>query len=131
MGCLTDARRSRWALVGGSCRISATTKRRNMHPSSRRRFIRSSFALAAGAALLPRGGFAHAGGHKPKLHKAVKFGMIGDGSTIEDKFALIKSLGFDGVEMDSPSDVNVAEAVAAAEKTGVTIHGVIDSVHWK
>ena len=99
--------------------------------SSRRRFIQSSIALAVGTALLPRRGFAHAEGHKPKLHKAVKYGMIGEGSSIEEKFALIKSLDFEGVEMDSPSDVNVAEAVAAAQKTGVTIHGVIDSVHWK
>jgi hexulose-6-phosphate isomerase len=101
-----------------------------MHASSRRRFIQTSLAVAAGAAVLPRGAFAHLG-HKPKLKKAVKFGMIGEGATVEEKFALIKSLGFEGVEMDSPSGVNVAEAVAAAQKTGINIHGVIDSVHWK
>jgi len=101
-----------------------------MPAPSRRRFMQSTLALAAGAAVLPRGTFAHQG-HKPKLKKAVKFGMIGEGATVEGKFALIKSLGFEGVEMDSPSGVNVAEAVAAAQKTGINIHGVIDSVHWK
>ena len=66
-----------------------------------------------------------------KLKKAVKFGMIGAGKTIEEKFALIKSLGFEGVEMDSPSGVDVQEAVSARDKTGIVIHGVVDSIHWQ
>jgi hexulose-6-phosphate isomerase len=102
-----------------------------MPQSSRRRFIQSSLALAAGAALLPRVGSGHADAHAPKLHKAVKYGMIHEGSEIEEKLALIKSLGFEGVEMDSPGGPDVEKAVAAAAKTGITIHGVIDSVHWK
>src|SRR5206468_577641 len=48
----------------------------------------------------------------------------------EDKFNLIKKLGFLGVEIDSPSNVNKEEAVRARDKTGIAIHGVIDSVHW-
>lgn len=67
---------------------------------------------------------------KPKLKKAVKFGMIGIDGSIEEKFALIKELGFEGVEFDSPSDVNKEEAVAARDKTGIDIHGVVDSIHW-
>ena len=68
---------------------------------------------------------------KPRLKKAVKFGMIKvPGASIEDKFNLIKSLGFEGVEFDSPSDVNREEAVRARDKTGIVIHGVIDSIHW-
>jgi hexulose-6-phosphate isomerase len=101
-----------------------------MQPTSRRRFIGTSLAVAAAATVLPHGSFGNQG-HKPKLKKAVKFGMIGEGASVEEKFALIKSLGFEGVEMDSPSDVDVAEAIAAAQKTGINIHGVIDSVHWK
>ncbi len=53
------------------------------------------------------------------------------GASIEDKFKLIKSLGFEGVEFDSPSDVDRQEAVSARDKTGIKIHGVIDSVHWR
>jgi hexulose-6-phosphate isomerase len=67
---------------------------------------------------------------RPKLKKAVKFGMIRIPGSIEDKFQLIKSLGFEGVEMDSPSKIDVAEAVSARDKTGIAIHGVIDSIHW-
>jgi hexulose-6-phosphate isomerase len=69
---------------------------------------------------------------KHSLKKAVKFGMIKvPGASIEDKFNLVKSLGFEGVEFDSPSDVDRKEAVAARDKTGIKIHGVIDSVHWQ
>ncbi len=46
-----------------------------------------------------------------RLKKAVKFGMIKvPGASIEDKFNLARSLGFEGVELDSPSDVNRDEA---------------------
>ncbi len=73
---------------------------------------------------------AESKGHS--LKKAVKYGMIKvSGASIEDKFNLIKSLGFQGVEFDSPSDVNREEAAAAQKKTGIKIHGVIDSVHWR
>lgn len=65
------------------------------------------------------------------LKKAVKFGMIGAGKSIQEKFELIKSLGFQGVEMDSPSNIDIKEAVAARDATGIDIHGVVDSVHWK
>jgi L-ribulose-5-phosphate 3-epimerase len=44
---------------------------------------------------------------------------------------LIKSLGFLGVEMDSPSNIDKDEAVNARDKTGIVIHGVIDSIHWR
>jgi hexulose-6-phosphate isomerase len=56
--------------------------------------------------------------------------MVKEGASVEDKFNLVKSLGFQGVEIDSPGGVNREEAVAAKKKTGVEIHGVIDSVHW-
>src|SRR5262245_52406563 len=98
-------------------------------PMDRRRFLHAALAgpaFAAGGPLLadePKKG--------PKLKKAVKFGMIQIKGTIQDKFELIKSLGFQGVEFDSPSNVNRDEAVAARDKTGIVIHGVIDSVHWK
>jgi L-ribulose-5-phosphate 3-epimerase len=68
---------------------------------------------------------------RPRLHKAVKYDMIKIDGPIEKKFDLIKSIGFEGVEINSPSGVNREEAVAAKKKTGIQIHGVIDSVHWQ
>ena len=68
---------------------------------------------------------------KPRLKKAVKYGMIKvDGASIKDKFELVKSLGFQGVEVDSPTNMNKEEAKRAQDETGVKIHGVIDSIHW-
>src|SRR5581483_7931608 len=59
----------------------------------------------------------------PRLKKAVKYGMIRPGKTIREKFELIKSLGFQGVEVDSPSGLDREEAVKAQESTGIKIHG--------
>ncbi len=102
---------------------------------NRRAFLRSTVAVAAGAALVEPGDLARAADRatdaKPKLRKALKFGMIGEGSTLREKFELIKSVGFEGVEMDSPGGVNREEAKRAAAETGIVIHGVIDSVHWQ
>jgi L-ribulose-5-phosphate 3-epimerase len=92
----------------------------------RRTFLHSTLAttaaLAAGAAAADR---------KPNLKLAVKYGMIRIDAPIIEKFELIKSLGFQGVEMDSPDKkINKDEVVQARDKTGILIHGVIDSVHW-
>lgn len=96
---------------------------------NRRALLRGAMGLAAVTAVGPLPLLADEA--KPKLKKAVKFGMIGlKGASVEEKFALIKKLGFQGVELDSPSGVNKDEAVAAAKKTGIEIHGVVISTHW-
>ncbi|MBX3444607.1 MAG: sugar phosphate isomerase/epimerase [Planctomyces sp.] len=97
----------------------------------RREFLQTTAAAAAGAALLSAAAPAPAAEPPIRLKKAVKFGMIGIDGSVEDKLRLIKELGFDGVEMDSPGGPDPAEAVAAAEKTGIVIHGVVDSIHWQ
>jgi hexulose-6-phosphate isomerase len=96
---------------------------------ARRDFLKTT--LAASAIALPWQVGRADDAKKPKLRIAVKYGMIKHEGSIEDKFNLIKKLGLQGVEVDSPSGLNKAEAKAAAEKTGIVIHGVIDSVHWR
>jgi L-ribulose-5-phosphate 3-epimerase len=86
--------------------------------------------LSASAATILAGNLLAAPDKKPRLKKAVKYTMIGEGKTIQDKFELIKKIGFEGVEIDSPSKLNLEEANAAQKATGIKIHGVIDSVHW-
>jgi L-ribulose-5-phosphate 3-epimerase len=102
------------------------------HVRTRREFLETTLTGAAlAAACFSASGLSAADEKRPRLKKAVKFGMIKvSGASIEDKFNLIKSLGFEGVEFDSPSDVNREEAVRARDKTGIVIHGVIDSIHW-
>jgi len=101
--------------------------------ASRRQFLAAALAtpIAAAVGTKTLAAEAAAGAEGPKFKKAVKFDMIKTDSSIREKFELIKSLGFLGVEMNSPSDIDHDEAVAAQEMTGVKIHGVIDSVHWK
>jgi hexulose-6-phosphate isomerase len=96
----------------------------------RRDFVRAgltSAALLAATSPMPA-----AAARKPKLKKAVKYAMIGQGKTIKEKFELIKKLGFEGVEIDTPEGLpNRVEMLLAMEETGIKVHGAIDSVHWR
>lgn len=97
---------------------------------TRRTFLRGAVATAAGAAMA--GSFSFAEDSKnAKLKKAMKYDMVNFGSSIDEKFDIIKSVGFEGVEINSPSDIDKQAAVKASARTGVKIHGTIDSVHWK
>jgi hexulose-6-phosphate isomerase len=95
----------------------------------RRRFLQGGLA---GLALLAGGPvLADRPVNKVKLKKAVKYDMIRIKGSVEDKFNLIKSLGFLGVEVNSPDrSIDQKEMVKARDKTGIVIHGVIDSIHW-
>ena len=99
----------------------------------RRDFIRTSGVGLAGAALGARVGVAAVGGRPPdvRLKKAVKFGMVEAEGSVLEKFALLKELGFDGIEMESPNELDRAEVVEASRTSGLPIHGVVDSVHWE
>jgi len=55
---------------------------------------------------------------------------LGEGATVRDRFALLKELGYDGVELDSPGGPDIDEAVNASREIGLPIHGVVDSIHW-
>src|SRR5438552_19061495 len=88
--------------------------------------------VAAGAALVDRlGGAAAASDSKTPngFKKAVKINMVKAGETLLDKFQLLKELGFDGIELDSPSDVTVEEAKRCIGETGLAVPGVVDSRH--
>lgn len=65
------------------------------------------------------------------IKKTVKIGMVDIPGTILDKFNLLKELGFNGYELDSPSNLDIDEVIAARDATGLPIHGVVDSVHWQ
>jgi len=100
---------------------------------NRREFVQTAGAGVAGAAFFSTGiaGLASASSmKKTSLKKVVKFGMIQEDMSILDKFKLLKRLGFDGVEMDSPTDLDIDEIVAAKDESGLPIPGVVDSVHW-
>lgn len=97
-------------------------------------FDRRSVLLAGGAlvasAALSRGSRAQAARPKRTLRKAVGLGMVAEGATLLDKFQLLRDLGFDGVEMDSPGGHGQDEVLAASQKTGLLVNGLVHSKHW-
>src|SRR4051812_7977267 len=68
---------------------------------------------------------------KRTLRKAVMIGMVGEGANLTDKFKLLRDTGFEGVELDSPSDIHADEVLKAMDASGIKVHGLVDSVHWK
>jgi hexulose-6-phosphate isomerase len=100
-----------------------------IRPIGRRDFLRTTAAVTAAAMT---GVPIFAADRKPKLKKAVKYGMVRveKGSHL-DRLELAKKCGFLGVEIDSPGTPHLDELVKASKETGVVIHGVIDSVHWR
>ena len=88
-------------------------------------------AVAGIAVAILLGTTESAGAEERGLKKAVKIGMVAEGETLQEKFALLKELGFDGVELPSPNQWSVEEVVAARDATGFPVHGVVCSEHWK
>lgn len=99
-----------------------------MITSSRRRFLTTG-TLAASAGLF-RASADHHGKKKNKILLSLKGGMCREGKTLQEKFTILKELGYDGVELDSPGGQNKAEAKKASTNLGFPIHGVVDSIHW-
>lgn len=65
------------------------------------------------------------------IYKSLKFGMVQEPGSILEKFQLLAELGYDGVEVDAPHGPPIEELLAAARQSGLLIHGVVDSTHWK
>ena len=112
---------------------------------SRRRFLKCS-AVMAGGAIIAQVEFPPVASafissfsesvstlptSRPGMKKALKYGMIQMEGNVLDKFKLIKELGFDGVEPNSPSTLDRSEVLQARDATGIEIPGVVDSVHWR
>lgn len=65
-----------------------------------------------------------------KLKKGVSFYMIKEELSLVDKCKLVKDLGFDGMEFNSPVDVTLDELLEAKEKSGIEIPSVVNKDHW-
>ncbi|MFN0058728.1 MAG: sugar phosphate isomerase/epimerase family protein [Planctomycetota bacterium] len=104
----------------------------------RRDFVKRSVAAVGGGMLLGGNLRGQAGAAmqsaKPArraIRKAVKIGMIDHPGSLTEKFQLLRELGFDGVELDAPSGLDLADALRARDAAGIQIHGVVCSVHWR
>ncbi|MCC9605267.1 sugar phosphate isomerase/epimerase [Blastopirellula sp. JC732] len=98
--------------------------------STRRQFLVQSAALTAGAMGLSAMPALAAESTPNGFKKAVKIGMVGVPGSLEDKFRVLKELGFDGVELNSPDGPPADVVKAAIDATGLPVHGVVDSKHW-
>ena len=100
---------------------------------NRKDFIKSAVAIAGAAAVTP---FASASvsQSQPKkkvtLKKSLGLGMIKEELSLADKFKLVKELGFDGVELNSPVDFNLSEILNAKSKSGIELPTVVNKDHW-
>jgi L-ribulose-5-phosphate 3-epimerase len=70
-------------------------------------------------------------GQDVRLRKAVMIGMVQGELSLLEKFRLLAELGYQGVELDSPNELSLAEVLEARDATGLTIHSVVNSVHWQ
>ncbi len=66
-----------------------------------------------------------------RVRKALKIGMIAEGSNLTEKFEIAKRAGFAGVELNSPGPYTAEDVSTAKEATGMEVPGVVDSVHWR
>lgn len=100
----------------------------------RKKFIKSASLLAGGAVVAPtlNGNplFAQLKPSLMKFKKGVSFYMIKEELSLVDKFKLVKDLGFDGIEFNSPVDVTVDDLLEAKEKSGIEIPSVVNKDHW-
>ena len=65
------------------------------------------------------------------LKKSLGFGMIKEDLSLTDKFKLVKDLGFDGIEFNSPLDFDKTEILEAKVKSGIELPSVVNKDHWK
>jgi hexulose-6-phosphate isomerase len=96
----------------------------------RRDFMRVTGSFLTGATLVATTSACTADSNERRIKKALKFSMVEEGSSVLERFRLLKKLGFDGVELDSPNSFDDQEVLQARDETGLLIPGVIDSVHW-
>lgn len=100
---------------------------------SRREFMESA-ALSAAAISAPvamsSASMQRTSAAPRAIKKSLKFPMVHVEGTILEKFKLLRAIGFHGVELDSPSDLDRDEVLRAKDETRLAIPGVIDSKHW-
>ncbi len=107
-------------------------------PPSRRRFLSTvagtSAAVAATSLFAGSKIVAQQVEQSPqnrRVLRSVKWGMIQAGDSVLDKFQLCKELGYDGMELISPTKISATEILAASETTGLPVHGLVDMKHWE
>jgi hexulose-6-phosphate isomerase len=99
-----------------------------MRTTDRRGFLQAT-AAALGAATLGRSAQAATASPAP-WKKAFMLGGVSKGAVLPH-FERLKEAGFQGVELISPNELDRSEVLRARDQTGLVIHGVSGSRHWR
>ena len=130
----TDRRRT------GPCRQRSACMNRLINANAdRREFLRNASAIAAASVASTSAptrvraqddpaAEANAGG---QIYKSLKWNMVKLPGSVRDKFAVLKRLGYDGVELDSPGGIDPAQAVRASDELELPVEGIVNSTHWR
>ena len=101
---------------------------------SRRSFINTGLAAAA-ISILPEARVlagSNNGTLGSRIKLAPKIGMCKfGGGDPEQIFKIVKGLGYDGIELNSPGGLDKEACLKASKNLGFPIHGVVNSLHWK
>ena len=101
---------------------------------NRKDFLKSVALMAGATAMSPSSVSASILKEKTQnkiaMKKGLGFGMIKEDLSLTDKFKLVKDLGFDGVELNSPLDMKISDVLSAKEKSGIELPSVVNKDHW-
>ncbi len=98
----------------------------------RREFLKMSTAGLAVAGVVGGLGCGLTAAGNKEFKNALGFGMIkGEDLSVMDKFKLAREVGFDGIEMPGPNDLDDTEVLAAQDATGLEIHSIMNMGHWR
>ncbi len=105
-----------------------------MRKTDRRSFMKASLAGAAVGTTLA--GFtldeASAQAGRNELRKSLYYGMLPSKLSVEERFALARRVGFEGVEVPTVEDsALLAEMKAASASTGLVVHSIMNQRHWR
>lgn len=65
-----------------------------------------------------------------QIKKGLGYWMIKEDLSLLDKFKLVKDLGFDGIEFNSPLDIPLDDLLEARDKTGIEVPSTVNKDHW-
>jgi hexulose-6-phosphate isomerase len=104
--------------------------------SDRRAFLKSLAAAVAVSRAHPALGSQSVPAAKPgpsaTIHKSTLISMLPRGLSYAERFALAREVGFEAIEMQTISkEEEAAEIRDASKKTGLRIHSVMNSDHWR
>jgi L-ribulose-5-phosphate 3-epimerase len=103
--------------------------------ANRRAFLKSIVATAVAGTVRPAFAAQTSTGQQgasTTIHKSTLISMLPKALSYADRFAMARDAGFEAVEMQTVTkDDEAAEIKEASKKTGLRIHSVMNSDHWR